>query len=76
MLGLWIQRRSVPGEKGEGKFGVVEGVDGVLKSEVIEGCIVWDFLAGWGGGLESGVFWRGPLILHWEEYVWEEGEVS
>jgi len=32
------------------RVGVGEGVDGVLKSEVIEGCIVWGFLAGWGGG--------------------------
>ena len=30
--------------------GVGKGVDGVFKSEVIEGCIVWGFLAGWGGG--------------------------
>ena len=58
------------------RVGVGEGVDGVLKSEVIEGCIVWGFLAGWGGGWSQRVFWRGPLMLHWEEYVWEEGEVS
>jgi len=57
------------------RVGVGEGVDGVLKSEVIEGCMVWGFLAGC-GGWSQGVFWRRPLILHWEEYVWEEGEVS
>jgi len=49
------------------RVGVGEGVDGVLKSLVIEGCIVWGFLAGRGGGWSQGVFWRGPLILHWEE---------
>ena len=48
------------------RVGVGEGVDGVLKSEVIEGCMVWGFLAGC-GGWSQGFFSRGPLILHWEE---------
>ena len=43
------------------RVGVGEGVDGVLKSEVIEGCIVLGFLAGLGGWLESGGLLEGAF---------------